>query len=66
MLKIGKLPIIASYMQFHLKNTSRSQKDGGFFLNSTKNPTDCFVLEVLTDDTVSRFQNRILLNAERK
>ena len=66
MLKIGKLPIIASYMQFHLKNTSRSQKDGGFILNSTKNPTDCFVLEVLTDGTVSGFQNRILLNAERK
>ena len=66
MLKIGKLPIIANYMQFYLKYISRRQKYGGFLLNCTKNPTDCFVLEVLTDDTASRFQNRILLNARRK
>ena len=54
MLKIGKLPIIASYiyLQFYLKITSRGQKYGGYFLAQLyKNSTDCFVLEILTVDT---------------
>ena len=54
MLKIEKLPIIASYiyLQFYLKITSRGQKYGGYFLAQLyKNSTDCFVLEILTVDT---------------
>ena len=31
------------------------------FAQLYKNSTDCFVLEVLTVDTVSRFQNRICI-----
>ena len=48
-LKAAKLHIIASCAKLAIlfKNY--------FLLNSTKNSTDCFVLEVSTVDNVSRF-----------
>ena len=48
-------------MQFHLKITSGGAKIWCIFAQLYKNSTDCFVLEVLTVDTVSRFQNRICI-----
>ena len=38
MLKIGKLLLLAIYLQFYLKIISRGQKYGGFLLNCTKLP----------------------------
>ena len=68
MLKIGKLPIIASYiyLQFYLKITSRGQKyDGFFLLNCTKIPLIvlCWKSWQLT---LSRFQNRICIIESQK
>ena len=69
MLKIEKLPIIASYiyLQFDLKITSRGQKYGGFFFAQLfKNATDCFVLEILTADRVDFKIDSVSLKARRK
>ena len=62
MLKIWKLPIIASYiLAILLKNYFKGAKIWWLFAQLYKNSTDCFVLEVLIVDTVSRFQNRICI-----
>ena len=69
-VKVGKLPIIASYTcNFISKFLQGGQKYGGFLLNCTKipllskNSTACFVLEV---STMSRFQNRICIASQEK
>ena len=59
MLKVGKL--YTYYRKAILAILLKNYFKGGFLLNCTKNSTDCFMLEVLTVDTVSRFQNKILL-----
>ena len=62
MLKIWKLPIIASYiLAILLKNYFKGAKIWWLFAQLYKSSTDCFVLEVLIVDTVSRFQNRICI-----
>ena len=49
-------------MQFYLKITSTGQKYGGFLLNGTKIPLIVLCwMEVLTVETVTRFQNRICI-----
>ena len=61
MLNFGKLSIKASYILAILfKNYFKGAKIWGLLLDY-KNSTDCFVLEVLTVDTVSRFQIRICI-----
>ena len=62
MLKIGKLPLIASYIfAIVFKNYFKGAKIWWLFAQPHKTCTDCFVLKILTVDTVSRFQNRICI-----
>ena len=50
--------MIVAIPAIYFKNTSRGQKCGGFFLDSMKTFTDCFVLEA---SSVGRFQNGICI-----
>ena len=62
MLNIGKLPIIASCtLAILFKNYFKGAKIWWSFAQLHKSSTDSFVLEVLTVDIVSRFQNRICI-----
>ena len=53
-VKFGKLPIISSYTCNLFQNYFKGANIWWLLNQLYKNPTDCFVLEVLT---VSRFQN---------
>ena len=53
------------YFQIYSKITLRVQKYG-LFAQLYKNSIDCFVLEVLTVDTVTRFESRICITIQGK
>ena len=53
-VKVGKLPIIASYTCKFISKLVQGTKIWSLFAELYKNPTDFFVMEV---STVSRFQN---------
>ena len=68
MLKAGKLNSIASsaILESLLKNYFKDAKIWWLFAQLYKNSVDCFVLEVSTVDTVSRFQIRICIAIQEK
>ena len=68
MLKAGKLNSIANsaILESLLKNYFKDVKIWSLFGQLYKNSVDCFVLEVSTVDTVSRFQSRICIAIQEK
>ena len=68
MLKVGKLNSIANsaILESLLKNYFKDAKIWSLFGQLYKNSVDCFVLEVSTVDTVSRFQSRICIAIQEK
>ena len=68
MLKVGKLHSIAS--SAILENLSKSYFKGVkiwlLFAQLCKNSIDCFVMEVSTVDTVSRFSSRIFIGIQEE
>ena len=67
-LKVGKLHSIASsaILANLFKNYFKGAKIWWLFAQLYKNSIDCFVLEVSTVDTVSRFQSRIFIATQDK
>ena len=68
MLKVGKLHSIASsaILANLLKNYFKGTKTWWLFAQWYKNSIDCFVLEVSTADTVSRFLSKIFIAIQQK
>ena len=68
MLKVGKLHSIASSAIYAnlFKNYFKGVEIWLLFAQPYKNSIDCFVMEVSTVDTVSRFSSRIFIGIQEK